>query len=128
MTKIKDIIRHLEAFAPPAYQEGYDNSGLLTGNGDWDLSGILVTLDITEDVIQEALAKKANVIVAHHPIIFKGLKRLTGANYVERCIIQAIKHDIAIYAIHTNLDSVSHGVNHKIGEILGVEEDADLIA
>jgi dinuclear metal center YbgI/SA1388 family protein len=122
MIKIKDIIGHLERLAPSVFQESYDNSGLLTGNREWDLKGVLVTLDITEDIIREAIDSNANLIISHHPIIFKGLKKLTGANYVERCIIDAIKNDVAIFAIHTNLDSVSNGVNKIIGERLGIKE------
>lgn len=115
------ITRFLEDFAPLPLQESYDNSGLLTGSAGWPCTGILVSLDCTEDVIDEAIANGCNMVVAHHPIIFSGLKRLTGSNYIERTIIKAIKNDIAIYAIHTNLDNVSLGVNRKIGEMLGLE-------
>jgi len=120
MPKIKEVIRFLEQVAPPAYQESYDNCGLLTGNTEADITGILITLDTIEDVIEEAIALNCNLIISHHPIIFKGLKKLTGSNYIERTIIKALKNDIAIYAIHTNLDSVLHGVNHKIAEKLGL--------
>lgn len=119
--KISSVIDHLESFAPAALQETYDNAGLLTGNDQWECTGIIVTLDTTEDVIKEAIREKCNLIVAHHPIIFKGLKKITGKSYVERTIILAIKNDIAIYAIHTNLDNVIKGVNGKIAEILGLE-------
>lgn len=119
--KIQEVIQYLESIAPRAYQEPYDNSGLLTGNKDSELSSALITLDCTEEVVQEAIAKKCNLIIAHHPIVFKGLKKLTGSNYVERTIILAIKHDIAIYAIHTNLDNVFTGVNKKIAEKLGLQ-------
>lgn len=114
MTRIKDIIQHLESIAPLAYQESYDNSGLLTGNSKDEVQAVLISLDVTEEVVEEAIKLGANLIVAHHPIIFRGLKSLTGKNYVERTIIKAIKHDIAIYAIHTNLDNVHNGVNKKI--------------
>jgi dinuclear metal center YbgI/SA1388 family protein len=120
MTKIKDVIAFLESFAPPAYQEDYDNSGLLTGNASAELSGVLVTLDLTEEVIEEAKSLGYNLIIAHHPIIFRGLKRLTGSNYVERTVIKAIKYDICLYAIHTNLDNVKNGVNFKIAEKLSL--------
>ena len=120
MPKIKEVIRCLEEVAPPVYQESYDNSGLLTGNSEAELKGALITLDTIEEVIDEAIALNCNLIISHHPIIFKGLKKLTGSNYVERTIIKALKHDIAIYAIHTNLDSVLQGVNHKIAEKLGL--------
>ena len=122
MTKIKEIIQHLEHIAPPSYQEGYDNSGLLTGSADDEVTGVLITLDATEDVIREAVEKKCNLIIAHHPIIFKGLKQLTGSTYVERTIIMAIRNNITIYAIHTNLDNVRWGVNHQIAERLGLSD------
>ncbi len=118
MAKIKDVINHLEAFAPRSLQENYDNSGLLTGSSDTEVTNILVSLDCTDDVIEEAIKKDCNLVVSHHPIIFSGLKKLTGSNYVERTVINAIKNDIAIYAIHTNLDNVKNGVNHKICEKL----------
>ncbi len=117
---IANIITELEQFAPPSYQESYDNSGLLTGNAMWQCSGVLCTLDATEAVVLEAVAKGCNLIVAHHPIIFSGLKKITGKNYVEQTIITAIKNDVAIYACHTNLDSVLHGVNGKIADALGL--------
>jgi dinuclear metal center YbgI/SA1388 family protein len=119
---ISDIVHHLESLAPPAYQEHYDNAGLLTGNGNTECTGVLTTLDATEEVIMEAVARGCNLIVAHHPIIFGGLKRLTGKNYVERAVIAAIKNDIAIYSIHTNLDNmVAGGVNGRIADKLGLE-------
>jgi dinuclear metal center YbgI/SA1388 family protein len=119
--KILEFTKVLEQIAPPAYQESYDNSGLLTGSIDDEVKGVLICLDSTEDVIQEAIDNNCNLIIAHHPIVFKGLKRLNGSNYVERVIIKAIKNDIAIYAIHTNLDNVLHqGVNAKIAEKLGL--------
>ena len=122
MAKIKDITQYLEGIAPKAYQETYDNSGLLTGNPDDKVRGVLLTLDTTEAVVKEAVEKQCNLIISHHPIIFKGLKSLTGKNYVERTILAAIKNNIAIYAIHTNLDSVSSGVNKKLGEMIGLEK------
>lgn len=121
MIRIKDITGYLEGVAPLAYQESYDNSGLITGSPDWEVKGILITLDCVEEVVDEAIEKGCNLIVAHHPIIFKGLKKLTGANYVERTVICAIRNDIAIYAIHTNLDNVRNGVNRKICEVLGLQ-------
>jgi dinuclear metal center YbgI/SA1388 family protein len=117
---VKDVIDHLEAFAPPAYQEVYDNSGLLTGDPLQTVTGILVTIDCTEPVVEEAIVRGCNLIVAHHPIIFKGLKKITGSNYVERTLLTAIRNGIAIYAIHTNLDSVHTGVNKKICEKIGL--------
>lgn len=118
--KIKNIVVCLETLANPGLQESYDNVGLLTGKDNWECSGIICTLDATEDVIAEAIAKGCNLVVAHHPIIFGGLKKINGNNYVERTIIAAIKNDIAIYAIHTNLDNVLHGVNNKIADRLGL--------
>ena len=119
---IKDITNYLESIAPLAYQESYDNAGLIVGDAFAEISGVLVTLDSTEEVIDEAIAKGCNLVIAHHPIVFKGLKKLTGKNYVERTIIKAIKNDVAIYAIHTNLDSVVGGVNFKIAEKLRLEK------
>ena len=119
--QISAILSFLESLAPPAYQESYDNAGLLTGNGTRECTGMLVTLDVTEEVVREAAARNCNLIVAHHPIIFKGLKALTGRNYIERTVIAAIKGDIAIYAIHTNLDNVvAGGVNGRIASRLGI--------
>lgn len=118
--KIAAIIEALEKIAPPSYQESYDNAGLLTGNPWWECSGIICSLDATEAVILEAKSKGCNLVVAHHPIIFSGLKKINGKNYVEKAVINAIKNDIAIYAIHTNLDNVHTGVNHKMAEKLGL--------
>jgi len=117
---IKDVTDHLEALAPRAYQEDYDNSGLLTGDAAAEVTGVLVTVDCTEKVVDEAIHKNCNLIVAHHPILFRGLKRMTGQTYVERTLIKAIKNDIAIYSIHTNLDNSLHGVNKKIAEQIGL--------
>ena len=125
--KIKDVTHYLEAWAPLSYQESYDNAGLLTGDSSAEIQGVLVTLDCTEEVVEEALQLGCNLIVAHHPILFKGLKKLTGTNYVERTIIKAIKHDVAIYAIHTNLDNVHTGVNKKICEKIGLKNTKVLL-
>lgn len=122
MTKVKDIINYLENLAPRSLQENYDNSGLLTGNINDEVKNVLLTLDTTEKVIKEAIEKKCNLIISHHPIIFKGLKSLTGKNYVERTIISALKNDIAIYAIHTNLDNIIEGVNKKFAEKLELND------
>ena len=118
--QIKDIIRVLENKAPLSLQESYDNAGLLTGDPGWNCTGILCTLDATEEVVKEAIQKGCNLIVAHHPIIFRGLKKINGKNYVEKTVIAAIKNDIALYAIHTNLDNVISGVNNRIAEKLGL--------
>ena len=117
---IKDITNYLEKLAPLSYQASYDNAGLLVGYPQTEVTGILATLDCTEEIIHEAIARNCNLIVAHHPIIFKGLKRFNGLNYVERTVMLAIKNDIAIYATHTNLDSVKGGVNYMIAEKLGL--------
>ena len=127
MTKIKDIIQYLENIAPPAYQESYDNSRLITGDSNKEVTNVLITLDATEDVVREAIDKNCNLIIAHHPIIFKGLKSLTGRNYVERTVIKALKNDIAIYAIHTNLDNVFNGVNKKICDKIGLKNTSVLM-
>lgn len=126
--QISSILRFLESLAPPSYQESYDNAGLLTGSGLWECTGMLVTLDATEEVVREAIARNCNLIIAHHPIIFRELKGLTGRNYIERTVIAAIKQDIAIYAIHTNLDNVvAGGVNGRIASKLGVVNGRPLL-
>ena len=118
--KIKELCNSLEDWAPLAYQESYDNSGLIVGDTSVELTGVLVSLDCTEEVVAEAIAKGCNAIVSHHPIVFKGLKRFTGANYVERTLVKAIKNDIALYAIHTNLDNVDTGVNKMLANKIGL--------
>lgn len=113
--EIKEI---LETWAPSQYAEEYDNVGLITGNSAAEITGILICLDSVEETIREAQKLGCNLIVAHHPIVFKGLKKINGANYVQRTIIEAIKNDIGIYAIHTNLDNIITGVNKKIADLL----------
>jgi dinuclear metal center YbgI/SA1388 family protein len=103
---ISDIIKELENFAPPSYQENYDNAGLIIGNSNDQCTGSLLTLDVTEDVVSEAIENNCNLIIAHHPLIFSPLKKITGRNYVERCIIKCIKNNISVYAAHTNADNV----------------------
>ncbi len=124
--RIGQIIEALEQWAPPALQESYDNSGLIVGNTNWESTGVLVALDCLESVVDEAIAKNINLIVAHHPIVFSGLKRFNGRSYIERVVMKAIKHDVAIYAIHTNLDNVLWGVNAKVMEVLGINNHAIL--
>ena len=120
--KIKDLTNYLETIAPSSYQEGYDNSGLIVGNPNTEVTGAIICLDSTEAVVQEAIDKGCNLVIAHHPIVFKGLKRFNGKNYVERTVIKAIKNEVAIYAIHTNLDNVYRkGVNTKIAAMLGLK-------
>jgi dinuclear metal center YbgI/SA1388 family protein len=121
MPQIRDITGELEKLAPLYYQEDYDNAGLLVGNPADEVTGILISLDVTEEVVEEARARNCSLIVSHHPIIFKGLKKLNGKNYVERTIIKAIQYNIAIYTSHTNLDHVDVGVNRMIAARLGLE-------
>ena len=118
---IKSIITTLEQLAPPSLQESYDNSGLIVGDRNAEVTAALLCLDSTEEVIDEAIQRNCGLVIAHHPIVFSGLKSLTGKNYIERTILKAIKNDIAIYAIHTNLDNVKNGVNKKIAEKIGLE-------
>ncbi len=118
--KINKIIKALEEFAPLTFQESYDNSGLTVGNRDAEAKGVLCTVDVTEEVLDEAIKLGANMIVSHHPVLFHSLKSLTGITYNERIIIHAIKNDIALYACHTNIDNITEGVNQKICEKLGL--------
>ena len=121
-TSLKELIGFLEEVAPLHLQESYDNAGLIVGDVDMNVKGVVVALDSIEEVVDEAIEMNCNVIIAHHPIVFSGLKKITGANYIERTILKAIKNDIAIYAIHTNLDNVfRNGVNEKIAQKIGLE-------
>lgn len=120
--KIQEITSYLESLAPLSSQEGYDNSGFIVGNSQVELTQALICLDSTEEVVDEAIAKGCNLIIAHHPIVFKGLKKITGKNYVERVVLKCIKNDIALYAIHTNLDNYIFGVNAEIGKRLGLQK------
>jgi dinuclear metal center YbgI/SA1388 family protein len=122
MVKIKQVIQFLEDKAPLALQESYDNCGLLVGESDVEITGILVSLDVTEAVLEEAILKKCNLIVAHHPLIFAGIKKITGRNSTERIILSAIRNQISIYAMHTNLDNVYHGVNAKLSSKIGLTD------
>ncbi len=117
---IQDVINHLETLAPLTYAEDFDNVGLLVGDKNEKLTGVLVTLDTLEKVVDEAIEKNCNLIVSFHPIIFKGLKKITGKTYVERVVLKAIKHNIAIYAIHTALDNALQGVNDMICNTIGL--------
>lgn len=125
--RIKDVIHQLEQWAPKAFQESYDNCGIQAGNGNLELTGVLISLDVTEKVMDEAIQRQCNLIVSHHPLLFKGVKSITGKNDIERCLIKAIKHDITLYAIHTNLDHVSNGVNYKIAQLLGLQDLRTLV-
>lgn len=119
--KINEIIGYLASIAPPVYQESYDNAGLIVGDGNVEATGALICLDSIELVIDEAIEHGINLVISHHPIVFSGLKRFNGNSYIERVVMKAIKHDIAIYAAHTNLDNVHVGVNAKIAKKLGLE-------
>jgi dinuclear metal center YbgI/SA1388 family protein len=121
MMRASDVARAIEAFAPLSYQESYDNSGFQAGDPQTEIKGILFTLDITEAVVEEARARGCSMIVAHHPVIFGGLKRLTGASYVERVVMAALRHGIVLYASHTNLDNVRNGVNAVFADKLGLQ-------
>lgn len=125
--KIRELIDYLEEIAPLNYAEDFDNVGLLVGNKNTKLTGVLVTLDTLENTIDEAITNHCNLVVSFHPIIFSGLKKINGNNYVERVVLKAIKNDIAIYAIHTALDNSRIGVNAKICEVLGIENTKILI-
>lgn len=118
---LHELTSFLESIAPLAYQESYDNSGLIVGDSNMVVKKAIVSLDCIEEVVDEAIQEGANLIISHHPIVFSGLKRFTGANYIEKVVMKAIKHDIALYAIHTNLDNVRHGVNARIAERLGLQ-------
>lgn len=122
MPKFKEITDYLEGIAPLHLQEGYDNAGLIVGDPGREVTGVLTSLDCTEEIVEEAVARGCNLVVAHHPIVFRGLKRFNGGSYVERTVMRAIKEDVGIYAIHTNLDNVRRrGVNERIAERLGLE-------
>ncbi len=119
---LKKLITHLEETAPLVYQESYDNAGLIVGDENTEVHAAVVSLDCTEAVVEEAISKGANLIISHHPIVFGGLKKFNGSNYVERTVIKAIQNKVAIYAIHTNLDNVIAGVNKKIGDQLSLKK------
>lgn len=121
MYKIKDIIREIELFAPLPLQESYDNAGVQVGDVNQQAKAALLCLDVTENVIDEAIMLGCNLIIAHHPLIFKPLKRLTGSNYIERCVIKACQNNIVIYAAHTNLDNANGGVNFYLADLLGLK-------
>jgi len=124
---IKNITNYIEKLAPLHYAEDFDNVGLLVGNYNTEVSGVLVTLDTLETTIDEAISKNCNLIVSFHPIIFSGLKKINGDSYVERVVLKAIKNDIAIYATHTALDNSKNGVSAKMCEVLGLHNTKILI-
>lgn len=120
MLRVSDIASVIEEFAPKGLQESYDNTGLQVGNPEMEVSAVLLCLDVTEDIIAEAIERRCNLIVAHHPLLFKGLKEVTGKTATERIVITAIKENLAIYSAHTNLDSAWEGVSHEIAHILNL--------
>src|SRR5476649_1698683 len=119
--KLSQLTAYLESLAPLAYQEDYDNAGLIVGQPEQEIRQALVSLDCTEAVVDEAIATNCQVIISHHPIVFKGLKKFNGKTYVERVAEKAIRNNIALYAIHTNLDNMMAGVNARICETLGLK-------
>ncbi len=119
--RIKEILQTIEQLAPLPLQESYDNSGLQVGDPNREVTGILLCIDVTEDVIEEAISLGCNLVISHHPIAFRPFKSLTGKNYVERCMIQAIRHNIALYAAHTNLDNARGGVNYRLAQMLELQ-------
>jgi dinuclear metal center YbgI/SA1388 family protein len=119
--KLKDICSYLDSVVPLSFQESYDNSGLQTGNPETDISSAIIALDITEEVIDEAIAAECDLVITHHPLIFRPLKKITGSTYVERVLIKAIKSEVAIYSCHTNLDIIKEGVSRKMASKLNLQ-------
>lgn len=122
MIKVRDIATIIEDFAPKSLQESYDNAGLQVGDPNASVTAVLLCLDVTEDVLKEAKERECNMIVSHHPLIFKGLKSLTGENTTQKLVIEALKNNIAVYSAHTNLDSVWDGVSHELARRLGIKD------
>ena len=120
--KIKQVLSALEQFAPLPLQESWDNAGLQVGLTEAEVSGALLCLDVNEKIVDEAIEKGCNLIVSHHPLLFRGLKQISGKDYVQRCVIKAIKHDVVIVSMHTNMDNAMNGVNWKIAERLGLKD------
>ena len=120
--KVRDITSLIEAFAPLSLQESYDNSGLIVGRADDEVHNILLAVDVTEEVIAEAVSEGCDMIITHHPIIFHALKRFNSASQTERCVEEAIRRGIVLYAAHTNLDSTPQGMSWRVGEMLGLEQ------
>ena len=120
--KIRDILKEIERLAPLSLQEDFDNSGIQVGDVDQSATGALLCLDVTEEIVDEAIDAGCNLIISHHPLVFKPFKSLTGKNYTERCMIKACKNDIVIYSSHTNLDNATGGVNYQLAELFGLED------
>ena len=121
MLLIRDVLREIERLAPTALQESYDHTGLQVGDVNQPARGALLCVDVTEAVVDEAIAHDCNLIIAHHPLLFRPLRELTGADYVQRCVAKACRNDLVIYAAHTNLDNATGGVNYKLAELLGLQ-------
>ena len=119
--RLKEIVAALERLAPPRLQDEWDNSGLQVGFPESEISGILVCLDVTEAIVDEAVAKGFNLIVSHHPLLFKALRQVSDATYQQRCVVRALAEGVSIYSAHTSLDNAPGGVNHKIAELLGLQ-------
>ncbi|NQZ76917.1 MAG: Nif3-like dinuclear metal center hexameric protein [Ekhidna sp.] len=124
---VRDITDFLESWAPLSLQESYDNSGLLIGEKSEEVKKALISLDLTEDVLDEAIETDCNLIISHHPFIFSGIKKIGNKHWIDKCVRKAIKHDISLYAIHTNLDNIHTGVNKKIADLIGLEETEVLL-
>ncbi|MBQ2074520.1 MAG: Nif3-like dinuclear metal center hexameric protein, partial [Muribaculaceae bacterium] len=118
--KVKEITNAIEEYAPLYLQESWDNSGMQVGDPESEVTGVLLCTDVREEIIDEAIERGANVVISHHPLLFRGLKKIVGRSYQERIVARAIKHDITIYAAHTNMDSALCGVNFKMAEKLGL--------
>ena len=122
MLKVKDIAKAIEDFAPLSLKEDWDNPGLQVGDREMEVTGVLLCLDVTEEILQEARKRDCNMIVSHHPLIFGGLKRITGSNPTERIVAGALRENIAIYSAHTNLDSAFEGVSYEMAHMLGMKD------
>ena len=125
MVKVKDILREIEHYAPLPLQEGFDNAGVQVGDVNQHATGVLLCLDVTEEVLDEAIEMGCNLIISHHPLAFKSFKSLTGSNYIERCMMKACKYDLVVYAAHTNLDNAVGGVNYRLAELIGLQNDLE---
>ncbi len=121
MLKIKEILKEIEQYAPLPLQESFDNAGVQVGNVNQYATGVLLCLDVTEEVIDEAIERECNLIISHHPLAFKSFKSLTGSTYIERCMMKACKYDLVVYAAHTNLDNAAGGVNYRLAELIGLQ-------
>lgn len=125
--RISELLEEIESHAPLHLQESYDNAGLQVGDSMQEVAGVLLCIDVTEEVIEEAIAQGCNLIISHHPLIFRGLKSITGKSYVERCVAQAILHQIVLYAAHTNLDNALDGVNFQMAKRIGLQDTSFLL-